>query len=119
MAYATQEDLLRYEPSITDYVPQGQEDFSPQIILAEAQINLTLKAKGIDPESVPPDELKTLTCLKALYLIFNMSSRDKEDIFYAKAQSYKEAFEEAIQNILVINDEGETVSTSGGYVGRG
>ena len=48
-----------------------------------------------------------------------MNSRDKEDVFYAKAQSYKETFEEAIQNILVINDEGETVSTSGGYIGRG
>ena len=119
MAYATQDDLLKYEPSITDYIPEGQTDFSPQITLAETQINLTLQAKKIDPANVPPDELKILTCLKTLYLIFNMNSRDKEDVFYAKAQSYKETFEEAIQNILVINDEGETVSTSGGYIGRG
>ncbi len=119
MAYATQDDLLKFEPSITDYIPEGQTDFSPQITLAETQINLTLQAKQIDPASVPADELKVLTCLKALYLIFNMNSRDKEDVFYAKAQSYKEAFEEAIQNVLIVNDEGETVSTSGGYVGRG
>jgi len=102
--FATDQDLLRYEPELDVYLPSTQADYTPQNIAAGDVIIDDLKRKNMikdEAQILEPTQLKQAAIFQALSIIFNFLSANAEDKFMAKSFTYKEKYDEEFAQLMM------------------
>jgi len=117
--FADDQDILRYEPELTVYLPSTQADFTPQHIAASEALLDDLKKKNIIKEEaqiLKPEELKQAAIFKALAIIFNFLSSNEGDKFAAKSDNnlakYENELDQLMQTMTVDQDGDFTIDES-------
>ena len=113
--YSSDSDLLAYEPDILNYLPETSPpttSFDSQhaeskriideIILTRLPDSLRRKIKDGEKtmnEVVDEADLKTVSVLHTLFLIFNWLSIREGDIFDTKSAKYRELFNQKLASL--------------------
>lgn len=113
--YSTDDDLLAYEPGILDHLPDTtppttsfdtqhaeSKRIIDEIILDRLPEYLRLKIKNGDKtmnDVVDEADLKTVSVLHTLFLIFNWLSTKEGDIFDTKSAKYRQLFEQKLSSL--------------------
>ncbi len=113
--YSTDDDLLAYEPDILSHLPETEPpttSFDSQhaeskrivdeIILTRLPETLRWKVKNGEKtmnDVVDEADLKTVSVLHALFLIFNWLSTKEGDIFDVKSAKYRRLFDEKMTSL--------------------
>lgn len=127
MAYATDQELLGWEPEILEYLPSSQSDYSPQHNEAKRTIVHDLIQLSViceEDQIYDPEQLKTAAIFKALEIIFNFLSANDADKFFAKSEMYRDRYNAELQEVrrvltVDLNSDGaissaeESVDSSG------
>jgi len=113
--YSCDEDLLAYEPDILSHLPETtppttsfdtqhaeSKRIIDEIILDRLPASLRLKIKNGEKtmnDVVDEGDLKTVSVLHTLFLIFNWLSTREEDIFDIKSAKYRGLFEQKLSSL--------------------
>lgn len=120
--FSNDQELLRFEPEITDFIPSTQSDFVPQHIAAkDIIIEELIKLKILDTEFGHenaesqihrPEELNLLSIYKTLAIIFGFLSPNGSDKFADKSNFYEMKFQEEFERTkrsLTVDLDGDGV----------
>ena len=113
--YSSDNDLLAYEPDVLNYLPEttppttsfdSQHEESKRIIdeviLTRLPGWLSSKVKNGEKtmnDVVDEADLKTVSILHTLFLIFNWLSTKEGDIFDIKSGKYRKLFDEKLSSL--------------------
>ncbi len=113
--YSTDDDLLAYEPGILDHLPDTtppttsfdaqhaeSKRIIDEIILDRLPEYLRLKIKNGEEtmnDVVDEADLKTVSVLHTLFLIFNWLSTKEGDIFDTRSAKYRQLFEQKLSSL--------------------
>jgi hypothetical protein len=124
-AFATDQDLLRVEPSIKYFVPETQSDFMPQHLSVGDEIVDELKKHNVielESDLMDTTELNVAAKYKALSVIFGFMSPNADDKFQQKSDMYLAKYENEMtklrQSISVDLNQDGTLSDSEKKVNR-
>jgi len=124
--FSDDQDLQKYEPGITEYLPHTQADFMPQHSAAHDFIFETLVMDKIldtrdghaqaEIQIFRPEELKLSSIYKTLEIIFGSLSLNGSDRFAEKSMFYRALFEEEFRRTkraLTIDNNDDGVEQPG------
>jgi hypothetical protein len=113
--YSSDEDLLAYEPGILSHLPETtppttsfdaqhaeSKRIIDEIILDRLPASLRLKIRNGEKtmnDVVDEADLKTVSVLHTLFLIFNGLCTREEDIFDVKSAKYRGLFEQKLSSL--------------------